>query len=442
MATIVNNHAGAKPELRPTSANYMSIYDFSSKYLPAMLEQAVDLYGKGILGFCRMFGSEKPVNADKTYWAEMDRLRSVEKNVALDTATNVFTTTQKHAVRKNTKIIVVDEANGKKEYGIVTAVNSDTSFIALRSDGAAWTVAATALTIISAGSEFKKGSGPMEGTIIRKENIYNTTVRISKSTHAINDSDLSNVAWLYAPDGTPYWHHQEVEDAIKRFDEEEELNFVTSVPVDPTSALSNEYGSFSGILDSIRRRGLVYAGSPSTMADIDDIIMALDAEQGEKSNALFLKTEVSLAIDDLLAAENAEKNGAGWGCFANKDTAIKFGFDSFMRGGYNFYKCTWNLLNDPTGAGQLADVHGILMPIGQVRVKTGYNDSLSGDSEITKINYLNLLYKAGNGDNRKKQITVYGRKVQNGRDDVTGIDITSETGLILCGANRWMLMQG
>lgn len=187
-------------------------------------------------------------------------------------------------------------------------------------------------------------------------------------------------------------------------------------------------------------------GIPSSLNDVEDMIKVLDKEEGEKANALFFNTEASISVDKMLAQENVDKGGAGWGSFENKETFIKFGFDGWAFGGYEFYKKTWSLLNDPTGlsvenTGPTGAIHGILMPLGTVRTKTGYNSELSGGTS-QPIRYLTLIYKEGNGISRDRSTHFYGRRFGDSTLDATGVDILSENGMILAGANKWMIFEG
>lgn len=447
--TVTKNNDAKDPKLVPVQTNYMSKYDFTNRYQPETLPDVVELYADGITGFLAMTGSERGISADQIYWGEQGRLRKAEKNVSLTAATNTFTCKDNTIMRVGTKIYVMDPTTGVKQTGLVTDVDkSDPKvFVAKPYDSASWNVGATGLNVAIIGSEFKKGSGPMEGTVVSEQSIYHTSLTISKDTHAMNDSDLCNVSWLYAPDGSPFWHHQEIEDFNRRFDDYEELNLILSTKIKEESDLSKSgYNSTMGLFDSIRARGANIPGIPQSLDEWGAVIKYLNKEGGEKSNCLWTNVDSSMAIDKIIANENYAKGGAGWGSFDNKEMAVKFGFDGFMFGGYEFYKKTWKLLDDPAGVspentGELGEIKGILMPMGGIRIQTGYNSSLSGALPPV-IKYLTLLHKEGDGISRKRQTTFYGARVGNGREDVTGVDLLSERGLLLAGANRWGIFEG
>lgn len=450
MPTIVNKKTTAPdPKIVPLQTNYMSRYDFTTRFQPETINEIFELYSDGITGFLEMTGSEKGISADQIYWGEQGRLRKAEKNVSLNSASNAFTCQGDTIMRVGTKIYVMDPATGAKQTGLVIALDSSDPkvFVAKPYDSASWNVGAVGLNVAIIGSEFKKGSGPMEGTVASEQSIYHSSLTISKDTHAMNDSDLCNVTWLHAPDGSPFWHHQEIEDFNRRFDDYEEMNLILSTKIKEESELSKEgYNSTMGLFESIRSRGANIPGMPQTLDEWTAIIKYLNKENGEKSNCLWLNVESNMLLDKMIAQENYDKGGAGWGAFDNKEMAVKFGFDSFMLGGYEFYKKTWNFLDDQAGisqenTGTLGEIRGILMPMGGIRVQTGYNSSLSGALPPV-IKYLTLLYKEGDGISRRRRTTFYGARFNNGRDDVTGVDLTSERGLLLAGANRWGIFEG
>ena len=107
-----------------------------------------------------------------------------------------------------------------------------------------------------------------------------------------------------------------------------------------------------GLFPAVRERGNNFQGFIASIDDMDDLVKRFDKVNGENNNALFLSTEHSLAIDDLLASLNAYySSGQNWGAFTNegvKNKMMDLGFKGFDRGGYSFYKQTWKFLKDPT----------------------------------------------------------------------------------------------
>ena len=97
---------------------------------------------------------------------------------------------------------------------------------------------------------------------------------------------------------------------------------------------------------------------------------------------LYVNRDVSLAIDDMLAAQNSYgSGGTSYGVFNNsEDMALNLGFSGFRRGSYDFYKTDWKYLNDATLRGQTAfnkvggegTVRGVLIPAGVSSVMMKY----------------------------------------------------------------------
>ena len=79
---------------------------------------------------------------------------------------------------------------------------------------------------------------------------------------------------------------------------------------------------------------------------------------------MFVNRDVSLAIDDMLAAQNSYgTGGTSYGVFDNsEDMALNLGFSGFRRGSYDFYKSDWKYLNDANTRGALngEDVRGVI----------------------------------------------------------------------------------
>lgn len=448
-STITTNHVATGPQLAGP-ANYMSKYDFTNKYHPELLPEMAELYGGGITGFLRAYGSEVPVSADQIYWGEGGRLRKLERNVSLTSATGVFTCEDNTVQRKGAMILVMDPATGKKQTGLVTSVSSNDrkSYTAQPYDKGAWDLSATGLNVMTIGSEFLKGTDRMDGSLVTDPSIYSTSLSISKDVHEMDDSTICNATWLQAPDDSLYWYHTEIEEFRRRFDEFQELKLVLGVKIAEDSPLKSEgYNSTEGLFEAIGKRGGSVTGIPETMDDWISVCKYLDKEEGEKRNMLFTTTDMSFAIDKMLADMGQGRATPDWGSFENNASMFKnLGFDGFGLGGYEFMKKSWKLLNDATGLspeslGVGGVINGMLMPAGSVSTQIGTNAGLVG-AETKRVKYLNVLYKAGNGIDRRLQTGFYGSRMNNGTEDVTGVTLLSEASLLLAGANRWMLFKG
>ena len=451
MATINNavDYNGPQPQLKATAANYMSTYDFATKYIPDTRADVVRRYNNGILGFVDAFGKKIGVGADTYYWAENGRL--LPKLTGVKCSGTTFTAGVNVPLKVGQKVLVSNPDNttgGKYAIGRVQAVSGKT-FTAIPYAGSAWDTnitGAAALTVICVGSDFAKGTDKMEGAIEGVEDIYSASMHIMKDSYEINGSDVTNPTWYMTPDGGYVWDSYEAQQAFARFMNSIELDLLTSEKTVNATLTGGGLNSTQGIFGQIRERGNTVAGAPTTLADWEEIVKLIDKVQGESYNALFCTTEFSLGVDNMLANANRyNENTQNWGAFSNKDAAISFGFDSFSIGGKTFYKNTWKVLTDPTALApenfsDASAIHALMMPMGNINVKGGYQSSLS-QSPVESVNYLNILYRAGNGHNRMLVTKPYGDTPGDTRD-IIGISWLSEMGAMLVAANRWAIFEG
>ena len=237
MGFVDNSPAGAFPAsitpmpkkvTQPT--NYIDFNDagqWAQQYLPELYEQEVERYGNRTLsGFLRMVGAEMPMTSDQIIWSEQNRLHISYKKVAQAIteigATGVFQVTPdlnnpaggnsatSIAIRKGQTVLLSDEATG-----LVTAkVHVTEVFDAAQGGGAAVVDGAsnalsftcspygsndlpagllgtTGVNMFVYGSEFKKGTNGMSGSIEPSFTQYANRPVIIKDKYEINGSDLS-----------------------------------------------------------------------------------------------------------------------------------------------------------------------------------------------------------------------------------------------------------
>jgi hypothetical protein len=163
----------------PTATNYITNFDFLNQYLPDTYEKEFERYGnRTISSFLRMVGAEMPSNSDLVKWAEQGRLHTkyVDCTTAAaaaddsavftinDAGVPAFTATNGIALRLGQTVMVVDNAGGGSNKGIVTAIDlaADQATIAFyEAGGLAVAGAGATFTIFVYGSEFKKGTAGM-----------------------------------------------------------------------------------------------------------------------------------------------------------------------------------------------------------------------------------------------------------------------------------------
>ena len=196
-----------------------------------------------------------------------------------------------------------------------------------------------------------------------------------------------------------------------------------------------------GLLPFIENNGqsMDLGASSITMADFDAIVKSLDKYRGAKENALYAGINLSLDIDDLLAAQSTVSAGAAnYGTFGNsKDMALNLGFNSFTRGGYTFHKKTYDLFNHPhlLGATDFKfNGYGLVIP------KDTRRDAKTGES----IPSLRMRYKAVPGYSREMEHWLTGSAVlKNKTNDTDSLKshYRTERGFEGFAPNRYLLIK-
>ena len=158
---------------------------------------------------------------------------------------------------------------------------------------------------------------------------------------------------------------------------------------------------------------------------------------------LFLDRGTSLAIDNMLAAQNSYgTGGTSYGVFSNsEDMALNLGFSGFRRGSYDFYKSDFRYLNDKATRGGINTIaganaiRGVMIPAGTSSVY----DQTVGQS--MKRPFLHVRYRASQTDDRRMKTWVTGSVgAATSALDAMQVHYLSERCLIVQGANNFMLM--
>ena len=198
-----------------------------------------------------------------------------------------------------------------------------------------------------------------------------------------------------------------------------------------------------GLFAALENRGLVYASADFDVAEglgeFDTILQELDKQGAIEENMMFLDRASSLAIDNMLAAQNSYgANGTSYGVFDNsEDMALNLGFSWFRRGSYDFYKTDWKYLNDSTTRGLVGDIEGVIVPAGTSKV---YDQQLG--KNISRP-FLHVRYRASEADDRKMKSWITGSVGGNyTRDeDAMNVHFLSERCLCVQGANNFVLLK-
>ena len=450
--------------------NYITNFNFLNQYLPDTYEKEFERYGnRTIASFLRMVGAEMPSNSDQIKWAEQGRLHikytNVTSGAAINSNTATFTVADSGvtyiAIRVGQTVMIQNNASGVYNKAIVTAVPSATTFTAAFYEAAGQAFAvSTQCTVFIYGSEFKKGTTGMVGSLESEDTIFSNKPIIIKDKYSVNGSDMAQIGWVEVTTengATGYlWYLKSEHETRLRFEDYLETAMIEAVPAENASGAStvlggNGQGGSEGIFYVVNNRGNVWGGgTPTTLSDWDSIVSRLDKQGAIEENALFVNRGLSFDIDNMLATLNGYTSGgvaqsASFGLFDNDvDMALNLGFTGFRRG-YDFYKSDWKYLNDPTMRGGLnqtaatatGTITGLLVPAGS----TSVYDQIMGKN--AKRPFLHVRYRASETEDRRYKTWITGSAggAQTSDLDAMEVNFLSERCVCTLGANNFVLFR-
>jgi len=446
--------------------NYIKDFNFLTQYLPDTYEKEFERYGnRTVSSFLRMVGAEMPSVSDQIKWAEQGRLHIKYKTC---TASLVTGTTARFtisdvgvsttAIRKNQTVFIQNNTSGASNKAVVTAVNALTFDVAFY-ETSINVANGNVCTVFIYGSEFKKGTTGMEGSLESEDTIFSNKPIILKDKYAVNGSDMAQIGWVEVTTengATGYlWYLKSEHETRLRFEDYMETAMIEAVPAASGSGAStylatgaaNEAGS-EGVFYAVNNRGNVWGGgNPTTLQDWDQIVSRLDKQGAIEENVVFVNREFGFAIDNMLATLNGyattgASQAASYGLFDNDvDMALNLGFSGFRRG-YDFYKTDWKYLNDPTMRGDLSTagagaITGLLVPAGSTTVY----DQIMGKN--AKRPFLHVRYRASESENRRFKTWITGSAGGASTSDLDAMEVQflSERCVCTLGANNFVLFR-
>ena len=467
-------------ERTPTAQNYIVNFDFLNQYLPDTYEKEFERYGnRTISSFLRMVGAEMPTNSDLIKWAEQGRLHTKYTSVGTAAAQNadqavfqvndaIDPATAEQVIRVGQTIVVVQNNGSGMNKAVVSAVNNagggKGQFTADFYEAGGLVTAGTGagnadVTVFIYGSEFKKGTAGMVGSLEANDFIFDNKPIIIKDTYNVAGSDMAQIGWVEVTteDGaTGYlWYLKSEHETRLRFDDYLETAMIEAVPAETNSGAAAILGSAAGAADPgagsdgifyvVGLRGNVWdGGNPVALADFDSIISRLDKQGSIEENVIFLNRQFGFDIDDMLAAQNSYgAGGTSYGLFDNdEEMALNLGFTGFRRG-YDFYKTDWKYLNDPTMRGGLPSgatsgkINGLLVPAGS----TSVYDQILGKN--AKRPFLHVRYRASETEDRRYKTWITGSAGGAATSDIDNMQVNflSERAVCTLGANNFFLFQ-
>jgi len=472
----------------PLATNYITNFDFLNQYLPDTYDKEFERYGNRTIGsFLRLVGAELPSNSDLIKWAEQGRLHVkytqcgtaalVNADEAVfqvndpaapvgqpTTGQDPFNAQGGIALREGQTVVVSQNNGAGENKGIITDVDltvSPIQFTVAFYEAGGLVQAGTGVgnadaTVWIYGSEFRKGTEGMEGSLESDDFIFENSPIIIKDRYAVSGSDMAQIGWVEVTTengASGYlWYLKSEHETRLRFDDYLETAMVEAVPAEAlsgvaTPALNPTYGNkgSEGIFHTVGDRGNLWTGGiPNALADFDTIIGRLDAQGAIEENVLFVDRAFGFAIDDMLAAQNSYgAGGTSFGLFDNdEEMALNLGFSGFRRG-YDFYKTDWKYLNDPTMRGSnptgvtSGHINGLLVPAGS----TSVYDQILGKN--AKRPYLHVRYRASETEDRRYKTWITGSAggAATSSLDAMEVHFLSERCVCTMGANNFVLFE-
>ena len=445
------------------STNYITSFSFLNQYLPDTYEKEFERYGnRTVSSFLRMVGAELPSNSDQIVWAEQGRLHikytsctasAIAGGQITLTISDAGATTA--AVRVG-QTVLIQNATGAQNKAIVTSVSGLVVVVGIYEDTMN-IVNTNVCTMFIYGSEFKKGTAGMAGSLEAEDSFFTNKPIIIKDTYAVNGSDMAQIGWVEVTTengATGYlWFLKSEHETRLRFEDYLETAMIEAVP--SAGALANGAANLGfkgseGVFYVVNNRGNVWgAGNPASLSDWDNIVNRLDKQGAIEENVVFANRDLSFAIDNMLATLNGfvaagtASQSASFGLFDNDvNMALNLGFSGFRRG-YDFYKSDWKYLNDPTMRGGLLTtgtstaITGLLVPAGS----TSVYDQVMGKN--AKRPFLHVRYRASEAEDRRYKTWITGSAGGAATTDTDAMQVNflSERCVCTLGANNFVLFR-
>jgi hypothetical protein len=431
------------PSKAVLSTNYITDFDFLNQYLPDLYEKEFERYGnRSIASFLRLVGAEVPSNSDLIKWSEQGRLHVIVK-AATRTGETISATA--HSFRVNQTVIISDGVTTAK--ALITGANADDITVAAYGGStltAAGLAGTTGLTVYVYGSEFKKGTNGMSGSLEANSDIFENSPIIIKDKYEVAGSDMAQIGWIEVTTengATGYlWYLKSEHETRLRFEDYLETSMVEGeLAAAGSAAKTAGYKGTEGLFSAIESRGNIATGSISEKTDVEAIVKVLDKQGAIQENVMFVNRAKSFEIDNMLAGLNTygTAGAASFGLFDNdKDMALELGFSGFNIG-YDFYKSDWKYLNDATTRGAIEDIDGVVVPAGTTTI---YDQVLGKNA---KRPFLHVRYRKSEAEDRKYKTWTLGSAGGASTSDLDAMQVhfLSERALCVMGANNFVLLK-
>ena len=437
---------GTPAGLKTSPENYTSLGDLLEYNKPDNMDLYVKTYGdQGITGFLELTGAKKNAGTSDEiqYWEEGRLHNSFLATVAAELVAYASETmTVPNGKGPRVGDVLYNQVNG--DVLLVDGGTPGGTSMTVRALGGGGTFSAASNVRFSVIGNVSAQGGTQPDDFYQTEiTKRNQTFVIARETFHVNGSQATNIGWINTGNGDYRWYVKGEMDTRKRFmDQREMLMLFGQQTADAVVEAANDgIVGTEGYFAALEDRGIVSSAldTTSSFAEIDDIILELDAQGAPSEYAMYVNRTVSLKVDDVLAAGIGTGTSAGlagqFGAFNNSpEMAVNLGFKSFTRGGYTFHKHDWKLLNDPTLAGNNGFYKGAMVPMTQVA------DARTGERAPS----LQMYFKDAGGYSRELNHWVEGGDVlgfRTNNQDIAKFHYRSECALVTRAANQHVLLK-
>lgn len=439
MALLDNNLKGPAVILNPagliaTPYNFMSLYDYATQYQPELIPELFYANGSGDLtGLLEVIGNNGTYQSDKVKWSEMGRLHGV---FTASISTNTFTSSTPHNLRVGDEVLVVDTTAKEEGIGVVTVVTDANTFTALNKSDADWSLFTNSVTVSGDfTNSFAKGSETFEEGKKWDPNIKENYTHIIKEVYEVPNSDMLHKTWIDTPEG-PMWFNVDLERTRTLFRNKETLTHLFNPRIAASASVQAGHDpGLKSIVQQTEEGGNLINGLITSVSDLEAIALRL-VQQNSSVKEVFVFCEMAQMneFNSLMAALSSGNVGAPhYGAFANgPDMALMLDFRSVWVSGITFHFKHLQLLDDPTVYGfNNAGISYLIVPAGKKEVSMG-------GQKVMKP-YLSVLYRSGNGINRRVQTKIFGEGGTKISKDVTRWEFLTETTNMVVGVNSWFV---
>lgn len=433
--SVITNPGG----LIPTSANFITSYDFNMKYRPEEIRNLHYANGKGrITSLINIVGQEGTYASDQIRHAEQQRLHNKITNVAV--TGNTFTCPVAHNLRPNMIVAVSDGVKEAKVY--VDSITSSTVFVGLNTKVGALSFFGNVDIAADFSNTWNKGTGTFETGRVWNTKVYENGSHILKEVYEINESDMAHITWIETPDG-PMWYNHELENTHNLFENLIDLTFVFGEKIDPLSpaGLAGKVANMKGLVQQIEERGNVANDYIQTLADLRAIASRIKKQSTDYPKQYYFycdNTQMNY-FQDLCALVSPSNVGVtNYGSFTNgENMKIHIDFQYIDVSGIKFHFVDWEAQNDPSllsgGKFDTTGVAYIGIPMGHTKVENP--DTTEKESKP----YLTFRYRIKGIVNRRRRTKIFGLSGTEQSKDAMRVEMLSEFTNQLVGANLFFV---